>query len=434
MTYAISAAVAALLLLTAAFVFGKTKRAQWVLSTVIVAALAAAMLLMLSACGSAPAAPAQPTPTSAETPAPTSAPTPEPTPAPTPAPTPEPTPVPIIKLTLRGSETAEEILALAQAHPSLRYLDGTLSAEYAALLKLETLLPDCAVSYTVDLGGIPVKNTETAVTLQGAQLSAEELIERLAWLPKLQTVDLCPLNLPDSACISVAEAYPERKIVWTVHFGRWAVRTDATCFSTLNIPDAKNVRCTSEDFAPLFRYCTDLVALDLGHNNITDLTELATLTKLQVLILGDNPYIEDTSPLASLTELRYLEYFMSNFPTDFSFLYTMPHMVDLCVGFCPGLTDIGFIYNMPDLEMGWFPYDGFTAEQEAEVRAAMPDTRFCFRPRLMSSTSDGWRATEDNLAVRKAFTNWQQVTDFRSIDDVEYREGVWLIPVQPSYE
>ena len=125
---------------------------------------------------------------------------------------------------------------------------------------------------------------------------------------------------------------------------------------------------------------------------------------------------------------------MSNFPTDFSFLYNMPHMVDLCVGFCPGLTDIGFVYNMPDLEMGWFPYDGFTAEQEAEVRAAMPDTRFCFRPRLMSSTAEGWRATEDNLAVRKAFTNWQQVTDFRSIDDVEYRKGVWLVPVQPSYE
>ena len=74
------------------------------------------------------------------------------------------------------------------------------------------------------------------------------------------------------------------------------------------------------------------------------------------------------------------------------------------------------------------------AEQEAEVRAAMPDTRFCFRPRLMSSTAEGWRATEDNLAVRKAFTNWQQVTDFRSIDDVEYRKGVWLVPVQPSYE
>ena len=88
---------------------------------------------------------------------------------------------------------------------------------------------------------------------------------------------------------------------------------------------------------------------------------------------------------------------------------------------------------MPDLEMGWFPYDGVSKEQEAEIRAAMPETRFCFRPRYMSSTSEGWRATEDNLAVRLAFSNWREVVDFRSIDDIEYREGAWLMPVEPSY-
>ena len=433
MLYGIAASVAAVLLLSAAIIFGKSKRAQWGLSTVVMIALAAALLLMLGGCAAGPAdtAPETAPPEAAATPAPTSAPVP--TPAPAPTPTPEPTPIPVIKHTLRGTESAEEILALAAEHPSLRYVDGTLSGEYEAMAELIRLLPDCEVTYTVDLGGVPVKSTDTSVVLSGARIGADGLIERLAWLPALETVDLCPLGMSDNDCISVLEAFPEKKVVWTVHFGRWALRTDATCFSTLNVPDAHLLRYRDEDFAPLFKYCRDLVALDLGHNNLKDLTPLAGLTKLQVLILGDNPYIEDISPLGALTELRYLEYFMSNFPTDFSCFYNMPHMVDLCIGFCPGLTDISFVYNMPDLEMGWFPYDGVSEEQEAEIRAAMPETRFCFRPRYMSSTSEGWRATEDNLAVRLAFSNWREVVDFRSIDDIEYREGAWLMPVEPSY-
>ncbi len=425
-------AAAGALLLAAVLIFGKRRRVKWILSAAVVAALALAMLLLSGCAAETKTAPAPETPPPAADPTPV--PTPVPTPEPTPVPTPEPTPEPIRVKTLRADATAEEILALAETCPELRYLNGTLSTQYAAMMELAERLPGCEVTYTVDLGGVGVGNHDESAVLDGASLTAGELIERLAWLPKLSRVDICPLKLPDADCIAVAEAYPEKDVVWTVHFGKWDVRTDATCFSTLNIPNAQNVRYTDADFAPLFKYCKRLVALDLGHNNIVDLSPLAGMKQLQVLILGDNTGILDVSPLAELTELRYLEYFMSNYPTDFSCLRSMTHMTDLCVGFCPGLKDISFLYDMPELETCWLPYDGFTAEQQAEARAARPDVRFLFHPTLVSSTSDGWRATAHNLAVRKAFTNWRNVVDFRSIDDVEYREGVWLVPVQPSYE
>ena len=430
--YLIASGTAAAALLAVILIFGKRRRAKWILSAAVIAALALAILLLLSGC-------AHQTPEPVQTAAPTASPepTPQPTPAPTPEPTPEPTPIPtpepVRVMTLPREATAEEILALAETCPELRYLNGTLTTQYEALFTLSRLLPDCEVDYIVELGGVEVRSSDESAVLDGAQIDAETLIERLAWLPALSRIDICPLNLPDADCISVAEAYPEKDVVWTVHFGKWAVRTDATCFSTLNIPNARNVRYTDADFAPLFKYCRRLVALDLGHNNIVDLTPIAELKQLQVLILGDNTGILDVSPLGELTELRYLEYFMSNHPTDFSCMHKLTHMTDLCIGFCPSLTDISFVDDMPDLQMAWFPYDGVSAEQQAAVRAARPDVRFLFHPTLVSSTSDGWRMTEHNLAVRKAFTNWREVTAFHSIEDVEYREGVWLIPVQPSY-
>ena len=89
------------------------------------------------------------------------------------------------------------------------------------------------------------------------------------------------------------------------------------------------------------------------------------------------------------------------------------------------------LYNEKCLE-ATKPYDGVSDEQAAAMRAARPEVSFMFKPSRFSSTADGWRETAHNLAVRKAFTNWRAVTAFRSIEDVEYQEGAWLVEVFPS--
>lgn len=107
-------------------------------------------------------------------------------------------------------------------------------------------------------------------------------------------------------------------------------------------------------------------------------------------------------------------------------------MKDLCIGYCGGLDDISFVQNMPELEMGWFPGDGLSAEQMRLAKEARPDTRFLFFPSRTSSTSDGWRRSDDNVAVRKAFKNWWNVTAFDSIDAVQYREGATIYETYPQ--
>ena len=63
---------------------------------------------------------------------------------------------------------------------------------------------------------------------------------------------------------------------------------------------------TSKDIQVL-KYCTDLQALDLGHQRITDLSVIGNYLKdLRILILADNK-VSDVSPLANLKHLHYLQ-------------------------------------------------------------------------------------------------------------------------------
>ena len=72
------------------------------------------------------------------------------------------------------------------------------------------------------------------------------------------------------------------------------------------IYDYDYVRLTSADIEVL-KYCTDLQALDLGHQAITDISVIGDyLTQLRILILVDNK-VNDLTPLSKLKHLHYLE-------------------------------------------------------------------------------------------------------------------------------
>lgn len=363
----------------------------------------------------------------AETAAPTPSPTPEPTPEPTPSPAPTPEPVYEVTLTQADEETLQALLA----HPELRHITATACTDYAALAALQRALPDCYVEYAVPLGALTVDSRETALTLDAdSGVKAAELQEKLAWLPRLEKLDLLALDWGNAAIGPLVEAYPELDILWTVRFSGKAVRSDITCFSTLQ-PWPVKYRQTDSDLYPLLHYCKHLVALDIGHNDIRDLGPVGELKELKVLIIGDNPYLTDLSPLSKLDKLEYLELFLADRITDFSPLAALTNMVDLCVGYCDGLNDISFIDNMPRLEMGWFANSHLTDEQRQAAQDSHPDTTFLFFPSRVSSTSDGWRMTDRNVAIRKAFVNWRNVIAFRAWNDVEYREGVELYETYP---
>lgn len=380
-------------------------------------------LLLLCACG-APAAEIGPV----QEPAETMEASPELRAATSPEPTPEPTPLPthlVIK-----DENVQEILAYA-AWTQLESIDATASQKYEALLALQKALPNCEIRWIVDLNGTKLDSlSTTSLTLR----STEGLLEALRYLPRVTDVDLLGASVPDAVKDELLAAFPNIDFLWEVRFARWKVRSDLLVFSTLGNTDS--TRYSSEDFAPLFKYCRHLKALDLGHNDLQDLSLLGELKELQVLILADNPNLVDISPLANLTELRYLELFTCLRIEDFSCLKAMSKMEDINLCFEHQLTDASVFEGMSELKVAWLRFIGLTPEERDALTEAHPDANISFLPALRnnSATDGGWRATEENIAIRTAFLYYRDVVAFEYWDGIEYREGAKILPAMARWE
>lgn len=371
--------------------------------------LALAVLCLLCACGS-------PAPAPASSPLPTPEPPPAATPAPTLAPSPPPTAWTVT------DESAEEILALGSIH-GLRRIDAAGSREYAALRELRERLPDCEIRWTVPLQGAEYPDDTDLLSLS----STEGLEEAMAGLPELKTVELYDCEPEIELMDRLYTAYPEVDFLWRFTFGQegrrqWTVSSDCSCFSSLWTGE-ESYRYTEADYYPLLRFCRHLRALDLGHSDLGDLTLIGELSELQVLILADNPRITDISPLGKLHDLMYLELFLCCDIEDFSCLFSMPKMMDLNLSYCRNLEDVSFIDVMPDFRSGWFRNSKVTwAMVKPYLDSRGQELRFVVGyPADLSSIAFGWRDTERSRAIRKAFLHWKEVEDFRSWDDVVYR-------------
>ena len=311
----------------------------------------------------------------------------------------------------------------------LEYVDAGASTYYDELLLLREALPGAVIEYNVDLGGTIVSSTDRSAVLEaGNTITPEELAERLRWLPGLEQLDIMALDWPNEDSFALAEQFPELKTVWPVHFYDYVVPSNITCFSTL-----PRTGFRGPGLEPLFTYCTDLAALDVGHQAIDSLEPLRHLKKLRVLIVADC-HLSDLSPLEDLPDLEYLEIFLNDGIRDFSPLGSLTHLKDLNVSYCHYFNNIDFIKTMPELEMAWFTQraDRLTQAQMDEAVAMHPDCTFLFRSG-QQSTGNGWREAERNIEIRRAFTNWRDVEDFVSWDNVRYREGAELIPVGPKF-
>ena len=195
--------------------------------------------------------------------------------------------------------------------------------------------------------------------------------------------------------------YPQvTDIVCKVKVGDHMVRTDRTAFSTRHASYTED-RHTQEDFKAL-RHCRGLVALDVGHNAITDLSFLELLPKLKILIVADNRFT-DISPLANEPELEYLE-LINNRITDISTLTNCPKLVDLHIGWCD-ITDITPLYGLTQLDRIWLAKNPSPQEQVDHIRALMPDCTINDTA-VERPTAEGWRTGAPHYKIiQKIFSS-----------------------------
>lgn len=249
---------------------------------------------------------------------------------------------------------------------------------------------DYEYSYTFEYLGMTLTGDTETLDLSGKKIQdVEALKQAIGRMPKLTRVEMIDCIADDETMGALCDAFPDVKFVWEIDLGYWGkLRTDATAFSTRSNKSEKEVknRLTSER-ARAIRYCTDLVALDLGHQSLTDISFLQPLKKLRVLIVADN-LISDIGVLRELPELEYIELFM-NRVSDISPLAGLARLEDLNI--CSNkIADFSPLYGIKTLRRLWYTKNNYSKSVHERLRTELPD---CVLNYKYFGTDGGWRFT-----------------------------------------
>lgn len=270
--------------------------------------------------------------------------------------------------------------------------------------------PGISFRRTVTLNGIPVDSFVEELNMDGAEISDYDTFSKtLQFFPRLKRIELNECSLSNEQLGSIAERYSNIKVVWTVHIRKMTIRTDAVAFSTQQPGYNKN-RLSSKDVSSL-QYCTDLIALDLGHNDLTDLEFLRPLQNLQVLILVDSHNLKDISVLGSLKKLKYIELFMTSI-TDISPLADLPDLLDinLCITRVVDPTPLLSCKNLERIWIGHQTQAYMDAEKLHALIEAFPNAEYDITS--VSCTNLGWREHPRFYAFRSMFQTNEPVEPF----------------------
>ena len=287
----------------------------------------------------------------------------------------------------------EELKAALVKLPGLRKINlGNCSLTAAQMKDLLDSFPGVEFNWSFTMYDIPVNSTDTKIDLGKKKITKlDEFMGYLDCLPNLTQVDMFESRLKEKQVWTLYERYPDIKFGWTLTVCGFRVRTDDLTFSMHRRGEPLY---KSKDFQ-LLTLCPNLLALDLGHNVITDLTFLESLPKLKILILADN-HITDISSLAKLKDLQYLELFMNKI-TDVTPLADLTQLLDLNLCF-NDITDATPLIANTKLERLWISRNELNDEQKDILLKALPGCTIDFTAKM--ATWDGWRTHDRFYAMR----------------------------------
>ena len=284
----------------------------------------------------------------------------------------------------------------------LRSVDLTgCEIDNETLHALDAALGEIDVIWSFTVYGAEVRSTDEELDLSHIAVydRGAELETALGWFSHLKKVDMSYCGMSNEELDALNRRHEDVRIVWTVFFSIFSVRTDETNFIAARTYNKAPVY--SNDCAVL-RYCTDMIALDLGHKDLTDLSFLYDMPQLQYLILVENN-IRDITPIGSLKELKYLEIFWTKVE-DLSPLINCTELEDLNICYIYSRPDPAFavLMQMPWLERLWYCGNALKDEQVQALRENMPQCEMYLEPRG-ESTGGTWREHPHYYAMRDVF-------------------------------
>ena len=130
-----------------------------------------------------------------------------------------------------GSTLAEELASVEQLalvaeakdlwdlldYPNLKSVNLSGSTCYAAILDFIDKNPQLQVTYTVDVGGSWISNTESSATLENGKFQFDTLLDHLQYLPNLTTLIFPETDLVSQQLEAIQAAYPDLTIRCSVN-------------------------------------------------------------------------------------------------------------------------------------------------------------------------------------------------------------------------
>ncbi len=294
---------------------------------------------------------------------------------------------------INEAEAPEENLGEAPEEtieePTPEEIDASASEEADAWIKDHHIYSQAEY---VDISHTDVRNVDMDL-----------VIERLPNLKRLVMIDC---GLDNDGYASLQDRHPDIKIVFEIVLEHWTIRTDSVAFSTFKTT-AEEFYMNNDD-AYYLKYCNELVALDLGHNYVSDLSFLEYMPDLKVLILVDNVkekegetlrHLTDLSEVRYCTELRYLEIFANNV-SDFSFMDNLTKLEDLNISY-NSVSSIEHMTNLPNLKRLWMEHTYISYDGYCRLRQLYPSAQIVVDGE--GSVDQGWRSGARYFAMRRMF-------------------------------
>ncbi len=275
------------------------------------------------------------------------------------------------------------------------------------ILELKTAYPEVTFIWDFPLCGVTVNSNDTEIDLSKIKMtSVDEVENSLKYFNRLERVVMCQCGIPSEEMDALWKRHPDIRFVWSVMIGTKWVRTDETTFMPWKLGFGRdgNPRMTNAHTKEM-KYLVDVMCMDIGHMNITDLSFLNYMPNMEYLLLCSN-FTDDISPLANLKKLRYLEMFQ-NSVTDLSPLAECTALEDLNITYNP-FQDVTPLLELENLQNIWISGWMIPEDQLKMLHEAFPDAKIV--DDSTRSTAEGWRDLPNYFAQRDLFGLWYMTT------------------------
>lgn len=282
--------------------------------------------------------------------------------------------------------------------PQLKTIDASDADCYDVIMKTIDAYPNCTVKYQVKLRvyGTQVDSFAEELNYNGQYLGDTGDAERAASvMPYLRKLYMDNCGLSDEVLGALDDKFENLRVVWTVYIKGFPCKTDADNFCVSKYSSSYGP--LGDDLIDPIKYCKDMVTLDLGHMDYTNLNFVKNMKHLKYLICGDTK-VTDISALANLEEIYFIEMFLTPC-SDFSVLANCKSLRHLNICYCP-VADYTQLKELSFLDRLWVKRCGLTDEQIAEIQEACPNTWIMVDNGDPSSVCYDWRCDDSYFDMR----------------------------------